>query len=363
MARAEPTGDPDDARDAAAAALRRIAFLLEQGRASSYRPKAYRAAATTVERQPGEELRALAARDGLEELPGVGARTAGVVALVLRGEPVPTLEELEAQAEALPPSQVDGAPEPDAATVARARELRAALRGDLHSHTEESDGSVPVQEMVLAAMGLGHDYLAVTDHSPRLTVARGLSPERLRAQMARLEALDRAVAPFRVLRGIEVDVLEDGGLDQEPELLERLDVVVASVHSKLRMDAPAMTRRMVRAVSDPHTDVLGHCTGRQVNGRSRPESTFDARAVFEACAEHGVAVEISCRPDRLDPPHALLDVALEAGCVFSIDTDAHAPGQLGWLLAGCIRAVQHGIGPERVVTALGPEELLARRGR
>nr|WP_090033986.1 PHP domain-containing protein [Cellulomonas marina] len=355
----DDTSRDDTARDAAVVALRRVAFLLERGRATSYRPAAFRTAARAVEAESPAAVRDLVGRDALTELAGVGPRTAEVAAQAARGEPVAYLERLEAEAETLPPSQVPGSPEPDEATVAAARALRERLRGDLHAHTEASDGATPVQEMVLAALELGHDYVAITDHSPRLTVARGLSPERLRAQMAALEALGRAVAPFRVLRGIEVDVLDDGSLDQEPELLDALDVVVASVHSKLRMDERAMTRRMLTAVADPRTDVLGHCTGRQVTGRGRPESTFDARAVFEACAEHGVAVEISCRPDRLDPPHALLDVAVEAGCLFSIDTDAHAPGQLDWLMAGCVRAVQHGIGPERVVTTRTAEDLLA----
>jgi putative hydrolase len=214
--------------------------------------------------------------------------------------------------------------------------------------------------MVLAAIDLGHDYLAVTDHSPRLTVAHGLSAARLEAQIEQIAALNRAIAPFRVLTGIEVDILDDGSLDQEPDLLDRLDVVVASVHSKLRMDAPAMTRRMRAAVADPRVDVLGHCTGRQLTGpRQRPQSTFDAAAVFADCAEHGVAVEVNCRPDRLDPPHALLDVAVASGCLFTIDTDAHAPGQLDWQPVGCERAAAHGIGPEQVLDAWSPDRLLA----
>ena len=135
---------------------------------------------------------------------------------------------------------------------------------------------------------------------------------------------------MRILTGIEVDILEDGSLDQEPELLDRLDVVVASVHSKLSMDAPSMTRRMINAVANPHADVLGHCTGRLVTGGRgiRPESKFDAEKVFTACRDNGTAVEINSRPERRDPPTRLLNLALEIGCLFSIDTDSHAPGQL-----------------------------------
>jgi putative hydrolase len=137
------------------------------------------------------------------------------------------------------------------------------------------------------------------------------------------------------------------------------------VHSKLRMDARAMTRRMVAAVRDPHADVLGHCTGRLVTGRGRPESEFDADEVFAACAESGTAVEINSRPERLDPPRRLLRRAVDAGVLFSVDTDAHAPGQLDWQILGCARAEECGVPAERIVTTWALEELLAwsREGR
>jgi len=340
-------------RDAAVTVLRRIAFLLERAQASPYRSEAFRAAAATVERTDGDRLAALAAAGSLTDLPGVGSRTAQVVAQALRDEPVPYLDDLEEQ-------HRRSLGDVDPAVAA----LRARLRGDLHAHTEASDGSTSIQEMALAALDLGHEYLAITDHSPRLTVANGLSAARLRAQLDQVRALNRAVAPFVVLTGIEVDILEDGSLDQDPDLLDELDVVVASVHSKLRMDRAAMTKRMLAAVRNPRTDVLGHCTGRQLTGsRRRLPSDFDADRVFAACAEHGVAVEINCRPDRLDPPHALLQQALDAGCDVTIDTDAHAPGQLDWLDAGCARAVAHHVDPSRVLTALPVGDLRERLRR
>ena len=195
-------------------------------------------------------------------------------------------------------------------------EIRAALRGDLHLHSNWSDGSAPIEEMMATAAALGHEYCALTDHSPRLTIANGLSPDRLRKQLDVIDGLRDRFAPMRILTGIEVDILDDGSLDQEPELLDRLDIVVASVHSKLSMDSAAMTRRMVRAVSNGHADVLGHCTGRLVAGNRgiRPESKFDAEAVFTACRDHGTAVEINSRPERRDPPTRLLNLALEIGC-------------------------------------------------
>jgi putative hydrolase len=216
--------------------------------------------------------------------------------------------------------------------------------------------------MAEAARDLGHEWMALTDHSPRLTVAGGLSSERLRAQLALVRGLNRELAPFRILTGIEVDILDDGALDQSEELLGRLDLVVASVHSQLRMPADQMTERMVTAVSNPHVDVLGHCTGRLLAGRGRPESAFDPEAVFSACRDHGVAVEINCRPERQDPPGRLLRLAVEAGCTFAIDTDAHAPGQLDWLDSGCARAERFGIPAGRVLNARSAGEVISITG-
>ncbi|GAA0364254.1 PHP domain-containing protein [Microbispora corallina] len=326
-------------------ALKRIAFLLERAGEPTYRVRAFRGAAATVEALPPGELERLAREGRLSDLKGVGKVTALAVTEALNGD-VPTyLRRLEDTKDV----DLDDA----------ARELREALRGDLHSHSDWSDGGSSIEEMAAAARSLGHEYLALTDHSPRLTVANGLSPDRLRRQLDVVEELNASFAagsgpPFRVLTGIEVDINADGSLDQEPELLERLDVVVASVHSLLRMDAEDMTRRMVTAVANPHVDVLGHCTGRVVRaggrrGGLRPESRFDAEIVFEACRRFGVAVEINSRPDRLDPPKRLLRLAYEMGCDFSVDSDAHAPGQLDWQRFGCERAALCGIGPDRIV--------------
>jgi putative hydrolase len=238
------------------------------------------------------------------------------------------------------------------------------LRGDLHTHSDWSDGGSPIAEMAETAVALGHDYCALTDHSPRLTVARGLSPERLREQLDIVARINVELAPFRLLTGIECDILDDGRLDQSEELLAEVDVVVASVHSKLKMPSADMTRRMVTAIANPHTDVLGHCTGRNVTPRGRrgslrPESEFDAEIVFEACRQFDVAVEINCRPERLDPPRRLLRLAVETGCRFAIDTDAHAPGQLDWQVYGTSRAEECGVPAERVVNTWPVADLLA----
>ncbi len=323
-------------------ALRRIAFELERGGAPTYRVRAFRRAAAVVDGlAPGELGRRLSAGT-LEALPGIGATTAQVIAEAAAGQEPAYLTRLLAEQ---PPSSWDG--------------LRAALRGDCHTHSDWSDGGSPPREMAEAARTLGHEWIALTDHSPRLTVANGLSASRLEAQLELVGELNTELAPFRILTGIEVDILEDGSLDQREDLLRRLDVVVASVHSQLRMPAGPMTARMVAAIRNPHVDVLGHCTGRLLGGRGRrPESAFDPDAVFGACREHGVAVEINCRPERMDPPDRLLGLAAEAGCRFAIDSDAHAPGQLDWLGNGTVRAEKFGVSPERVINTRGADEVI-----
>ncbi len=326
-------------------ALRRIAWLLERGGEPSYRVRAFRRAADTIEQMPAVELEQRVAAGTLEQLAGIGKVTALAISEAQRGETPVYLRRLEA---------TEGRPVDEGAA-----EIRAALRGDCHTHSDWSDGGSPIREMAEAARALGHEYMVLTDHSPRLTVARGLSPERLRDQLSVVRQLNEELAPFRILTGIEVDINEDGSLDQEPELLAQLDVVVSSVHSKLRMPRDEMTQRMVLGIANPFTDILGHCTGRLIVGKGRPESEFDAEIVFEACRQFEVAVEVNSRPERLDPPKRLLRLAVEAGCKVSIDTDAHAPGQLDWQVLGCGRAAACGVPLESIVNTRGADDLVA----
>lgn len=337
----------------AVAALNEIAFWLERERATTFKVQAFRKAAELIAGLSPEEL-AARRRDGrLKRTKGIGDRTFEVIAQAVDGGV---------------PDYLAGLRERGAAPLAEGgRELLASLRGDLHTHSHWSDGGSPVEAMLDAALMLGREYLALTDHSPTLRIANGLSAKRLGEQLDLVATIDADHPGVRLLSGIEVDILEDGSLDQVPELLDRLDVVVASVHSKLRSDSRAMTRRMLAAIEDPHTRVLGHCTGRLLNGSrgTRPPSEFDARRVFAACADHDVAVEINARPERQDPPDELIQLALDAGCLFSIDSDAHAPGQLDFLQYGAERAARNNVPAGQIITTWPVDRLLAwsRRGK
>jgi putative hydrolase len=338
----------------ASAALDEIALLLERELANPFKAKAFRRAAAAIEGLPPEELAARIADGRLKRTKGIGDTSYAVIVQAAEGRVPDYLAEVRAKL---------GGPAGGETSA-----LRRTLRGDLHTHTEWSDGTTSPQAMARAARDAGLEYLVVTDHSPSLRVANGLSAERLDTQIEVLEALDGTPGDehggglgVRLLPGIEVDILTDGVLDQTPEMLSRLAVVVGSVHSKLRMPRDEMTARMLKAVADPQLNVLGHCTGRLVRGSrgTRPQSEFDAEAVFAACAEHGVAVEINSRPEREDPPDELIALALEAGCLFSIDSDAHAPGHFAFLDLGAARAERAGVPAERIVNTWTLDRLLA----
>jgi putative hydrolase len=328
-------------------ALTETAFLLERELAPGFKVKAFRRAAAVAGEWTPEELAARASDGRLARTKGIGDRSLEIIAQALEGRVPDYLAALRART--------------GEKLGADAKALRDRLRGDLHAHSDWSDGTTDIPSMAAAGRALGHEYLALTDHSPSLKIAHGLTAERLEAELDVVRQVnDDGDDGFRLLAGIEVDILADGALDQQPELLDRLDVVVASVHSKLRDDAATMTRRMLAAIESGRMDVLGHCTGRLVQGSrgTRPQSEFDAPAVFAACASARVAVEINSRPERQDPPDDLIALALDAGCLFSIDSDAHAPGHLGFIDLGAERASAAGIPPERIVTTWPLADLL-----
>lgn len=338
-----------------AEALDRISYLLDRMLAPAPKARAFQRARAIATEVGEERLRELVRTGSLEDLAGIGKSTGTVIREALEGK-IPTyLERLERES-ALPLSE-------------EARPWREALRGDCHVHSNWSDGSAPIEDMARTAIALGHHYMVLTDHSPRLTVAHGLNRDRLLDQLEVIWRLNDELAPFRILTGMEVDILEDGHLDLDDDLLARLDVVVASVHSKLRMPRAEMTRRLVSAIASPHTDILGHCTNRKLSSSGeqprsdtdlkRAPSDFDAEIVFAACAQFDTAVEINCRPERQDPPDELVELALEWDCRFVIDTDAHAPGQMEWQVYGCEKAARHGIEPERIVNTWDADHLVS----
>jgi putative hydrolase len=327
-----------------AEALDRAVYLLDRSLAESRKVQAFLRARDVAEEVGDDELARRHAAGTLTDLKGIGPVTAQLIGEALDGDM---------------PSYVAKLEDETVIPLDEGKELRAALKGDCHSHSTWSDGGASIEKMARAAQDLGHDYLVMTDHSPRLTIAHGLTKERLRKQLEEIRQLNEKLAPFRILTGIEVDILPDGELDQDPALLAELDVVVASVHSKLRMPRQEMTRRMVLALANPQVDILGHCTGRKIVGTGRPPSQFDADIVFAACTRFDVALEINCRPERQDPPEELLATAIEAGLRFSIDTDAHAPGQLEWQAYGCDKAVRAGLDADRIVNTRSADDLVA----
>jgi putative hydrolase len=323
-------------------ALERVMYCLDRGHDNGYKAKAFQRALEVARATPPAELADRARHGTLTDLEGIGDSTAAVIEQALAGGTPAYLAKVEADTLV-------------GITEAGAR-YRSALRGDCHLHSRWSDGGATIEAMARTAISVGHEYMVLTDHSPRLTVAHGLSRERLEHQLEDVAALNAQLAPFRILSGIEVDILEDGTLDHGDDVLAGLDIVVASVHSKLKMESTQMTERMVRAVANPNVDILGHCTGRLIG--KRPQSSFDADYVFAACAQFHTAVEINCRPERLDPPRPLLAMAVEYGCWFSIDTDAHAMGQLEWQAHGCDRAAECDVPLERVVNTKTADDLL-----
>ncbi len=227
----------------------------------------------------------------------------------------------------IPPELREDGGEIDAAREGRLPELVAIadLKGDLHDHTEWSDGHHSLERLVEAAEARGYEYVIVSDHSRSLTIAQGLSIERLRQQRAEIRAV-QARHRIRILAGTECDILEDGALDFPDEVLAELDVVVASVHSRFKQDRATMTARIVRALGNPHMDILGHPTGRRLG--SREPYDVDLDAVFAAARTHGKAVEINASPERLDLNDAHARRAAEAGVLLSISTDTHYLAEL-----------------------------------
>jgi putative hydrolase len=331
---------------AAAQALSEIGYLLRQNEAERFRAKAFAAAAwSVVISRP--DLEALHRANALTTIEGVGQGIAKVLAGLIETGRSSYLDRLRAemgQPEREDESQLD----------------LSQYQGDVHSHTNWSDGKATMLEMAKGAQAMGYRYLGVTDHSPRIKVVNGLGAERLLAQSREMAEVQAQMDDLTLLQGIEVDILEDGALDLPDEVLALLDVVIASPHVKLRQEAPAMTERMLRAVSNPHVDVVGHPTGRRPG--SREGASYDFEAVFKEAARHKVALEIDCDPARMDLSPEMARLALECGCNFTLDADAHAPAELAYVPMGAWMARRAGIPQDRILNFLEVDALASALG-
>ena len=230
------------------------------------------------------------------------------------------------------------------------------IAGILHAHTDRSDGLDTLETMAEATLSRGYEYFGVADHSRSAHYAGGLSPEEVAEQQAEADRLNKKYGKrFRIFKGIESDILMDGSLDYPEEVLETFDFVVASVHGRFKMDRAAQTERIIRAVSNPYTTILGHMTGRLL--LRRPGYDIDIEKVLAACAEHGVAVEINANPWRLDLDWRWHETALKLGCLMSINPDAHSTRELDLTHWGVEMARKGGVPKDRVLNCLSKDEL------
>ena len=237
------------------------------------------------------------------------------------------------------------------------------LRGDLQMHSTWSDGKTTIEEMLVACAARGYEYLALTDHSKALPMIGGLDAARLREQWQEIDEVQARHPEIRLLKSLEIDILADGRLDLEEEMLPLLDVVLVSIHSRFDLPPAEQTERILRAVRHPQVDVLAHPTGRRLGHRKAMD--FDLDAVLEACAEHGVAVELNANPQRLDLKDSHLMRARELGVPVVISTDAHDPAHLDLMRYGVEQARRAWLEPGDVLNTRPLEELLAalrRRG-
>ena len=329
--------------DEAAAYLAEIAYHLRH-KEDQHRARAFsRVAALLLRDRP--DLDAAASTGRLESLEGVGPGIAKVLRELVQEGGSAYLHRL--REEAGQPSTPEAQPGPL---------VEQGYQGDLHCHTDWSDGGASVLEMAQAAMARGYRYLAITDHSPRITVVNGLGPERLAAQRRVIDEAQRALGDgIRLLQGCEVDILPDGSLDLPDDALAELDLVIASPHLQLKQERGAMTERMLKAVAHPQVDIVGHPTGRRPG--SRPGADYDFEAVFRAAARNRVVMEMDCDPARMDLSPELARLALDAGCSLSLDSDAHAPDQFVYVDLALWMTRRAAIPPERIINWLPFDEL------
>lgn len=226
------------------------------------------------------------------------------------------------------------------------------IKGVVHSHTTYSDGLHTLREMAEYSKSVGYEYIVITDHSKSAFYANGLKPERVLAQMAEIDALNAELAPFKIFKGIESDILSDGSLDYDEDILKRFDIIIASVHSNLKMDKEKATTRLINAIKNPHTTILGHPTGRLL--LSREGYPIDHKAVIDACAEHNVVIELNANPYRLDMDYEWIPYAMEKGVKISINPDAHSKEGIHHIRYGVLAARKGGLTKDMCYNATVP---------
>ena len=325
----------------AAQTLSEIGYLLRQQEKERYRARAFSSAAWSIAIERPDLVR-LAMTDSLTSIEGVGDGIARVLKDMVETGQSRYLNRLREQMQQ--PAREDETP----------LDFKR-YQGDIHSHTEWSDGKATMLEMARGAQAMGYKYLGITDHSPRIAVVHGLDAGRLLAQSKQMAEVQEQVEGVTLLQGIEVDILEDGALDLPDAVLEILDVVIASPHVKLRQEPSAMTERMMRAVSHPHVDVIGHPTGRRPG--SREGASYDFEAVFKEAAKNNVLLEIDCDPARMDLSPEMARTVRDIGCNFVMDADAHAPAEFAYVPMAMWMARRAGIPEDRILNFKPLDEL------
>jgi DNA polymerase (family 10) len=259
----------------------------------------------------------------------------------------------------IPPEIRENTGEIEAAEQHRLPNLvrREDIKGDLHMHTTASDGKCSIEEMAEAARKVGHEYIAIADHSKSVTIANGLDEKRMAAHIKKLQAANAKGLGIRILVGAEVDILKDGVLDYSNDLLSQFEVVVCSIHSYMNLDRAAMTERMLAAIENPYTQIIGHPTGRLLLRREAFD--YDMAEVLDAAAKHGVAMECNSYPDRLDLTDVYLRMCKERGVKVVIDTDSHNTPHLSFIRHGVTMARRGWLEKANVINTLPVDKFLA----
>ncbi|MFW6350855.1 MAG: PHP domain-containing protein, partial [Bacteroidota bacterium] len=229
------------------------------------------------------------------------------------------------------------------------------IKGDLHAHTKATDGKNSLKEMAEAAKDKGYNYFAVTEHSKKVSMAGGLNEKDLEKQIRDIDALNKKMKNFRIIKGVEVDILEDGTLDLSDDILKELDLVIGSVHYNMNLSKKKQTQRILKAMENPYLNIIGHPTGRMINKRKGYDLDMDA--VMKEAADKGIFLEINSNPDRIDLNDKYIRKAQKAGVKLAISTDAHAISNLDYIKYGVAQARRGWLGKKDIINTRSWREL------